>query len=675
MNPIKAVLNGGNSVQDALGRQMYKLYDKGGDLLGFDDDKQNAAIMAAKKYRKTFEDEGLLNYDTVTKAEVAEIFNHVVPSYRLENKAQRAAFVLKDNVQANLYRNRPEVYENEKGDAKNNKVGFALRDEFGDDEESAMKKLTDMIMAKDESLHFKNKVQNLSNGGGVSDSAIIVYGTRPPEVAKANQLNDLYMLMLEGANKMGESFPGYINRHHKNELAQENYDIFMKKYDADRFNFENFEKDMDPVLLDAMKQQKSILNKIGKDSLRGISSGEYTRLSNGGEIDFRNFPRLDELPAIYTDPGKTLEDYLNTPSLGTIRPYEPSPLEKQRQGIASFIMKYAPEEGFGSSYKDPYYANKFAEDITFLSELIPGFGDVQGIREGDYMIEEGNPLAGGIMMGASMLPLIPGSAIARKVIKLQQKIKKGKFDEQRELRNAASGDGDAAYNAAEIARKKHQKAQRQLDEILAKEKAKPDLEPKVTPKEPPKVVQGELDLKPRQDLLFHGSQTRQLEKLELPKGQGTSEGGIYTLVNPTDPRFKHYAFGKPSRGGPGSGYVLQPNFEKTLDIDNMPDSVLNTLQNLEMYRGRPSRLHPEKLDFDLNTILRGDKYLGNYPTNINTELSDIFTKEGYDALRFPKRNMTGEAETIISLDPSKLDIVNEIPYEDLDDFIRTFLND
>ena len=538
-----------------------------------------------------------------------------------------------------------------------------LEDASLDEEELAL--LIQLLSDKEETP------LGLANGGGVSDSAITVYGT-PPAVAKANQLNDLYMLMLEGANKMGESFPGYINRHHKNELAQENYDIFMKKYDADRFNFENFEKDMDPVLLDAMKQQKSILNEIEKDSLRGISSGEYTRLSNGGEIDFRDFPMLDDV-ILNTD---ILGNYtLDNPRLGTIGPYEPSPLEKQRQGIASFIMKYAPEEGFGSSYKDPYYANKFAEDITFLSELIPGFGDVQGIREGEYMVEEGNPLAGGIMMGASMLPLVPGSFIARKVTKLQQKIKQGKFDEQRELRNAASGDGDAAYNAAERHRKSWQKDEKTLNEIIAKEKAKPNLEPKVTPKEPPKVVQGELDLKPKQDLLFHGSQTRQLEKLELPKGQGTSEGGIYTLVNPTDPRFKDYAFGKPSRGGPGSGYVLQPNFEKTLDINNMPDSVLNKLQNLEMYRGRPSRLGSEKLDFDLNTILRGDKYLGNYPTNINTELSDIFTKEGYDALRFPKRKMTGEAETIISLDPSKLDIVDEIPYEDLDDFIRTFLND
>lgn len=362
--------------------------------------------------------------------------------------------------------------------------------------------------------------------------------------------------------------------------------------------------------------------------------------------------------------------------VGSITPYEPSPLEKQRQGIASFIMKNAPEEGFLSSYKNPYQANELAEKITFLSEFIPGFGDVQSVREGEYMIEEGNSLGGGIMMGAGVLPFIPGTPLAKLATKLQQKIKQGKFNEQRELRNAASGDGDAGYNAAERHRKSWQKDQRKLDEMIAKEKATPNLEPKVTPKEPPKVVQGELNLQPKQDLLFHGSQTKELPNLELPKGQGTSEGGIYTLVTPTDPRFKQYAFGKPSRGGPGSGYVLQPNFEKTLDIDNMPDSVLNKLQNLEMYRGRPSRLGSEKLDFDLNTILRGDKFMSSKtPTNINTELSDIFTKEGYDALRFPKRNMTGEAETVISLDPSKLDIVNEIPYEDLDDFIRTFLND
>ena len=83
---------------------------------------------------------------------------------------------------------------------------------------------------------------------------------------EANQLNDLYMLMLENANKMGESFPGYLNSQREIELAQKNYDLFMKKYDQDMQNFEDFgeEKDIrdliDDGLLDEMKEQKNILN-------------------------------------------------------------------------------------------------------------------------------------------------------------------------------------------------------------------------------------------------------------------------------------------------------------------------------------------------------------------------------------------------------------------------------
>ena len=82
---------------------------------------------------------------------------------------------------------------------------------------------------------------------------------------------------------------------------------------------------------------------------------------------------------------------------GTIAPYEPSPLEKQQQAIANFLL----DKGIIS---DNYRAQRLAENMTFLSEFIPGFGDVQGVREGKFMMDEGSPMMGGLMMGASMFP-------------------------------------------------------------------------------------------------------------------------------------------------------------------------------------------------------------------------------------------------------------------------------
>ena len=354
---------------------------------------------------------------------------------------------------------------------------------------------------------------------------------------------------------------------------------------------------------------------------------------------------------------------------GTIAPYEPSPLEKQQQAIANFLL----DKGVIS---DNYRAQRLAENMTFLSEFIPGFGDVQGVREGKFMMDEGSPMMGGIMMGASMLPFIPGSPLMRKAEKLQAEIKQARFDQQRELRNMGSGDGDAAFNASERFRKKADKKEKQLNDMIAKQKATPNLEPTTSPKTLPKAVQGELNLQPKQDLLFHGSQTTGLKNLELPTGQKQSRGGIYSLVNPKDPRFTRYVEGLPSKGSPGSGYVLQPRFEKELDINNMPEDMLQKLTNLEMYRGRPSRLGSEKLDFDINQVLRGEQFMrSKTPMNIDKDFADVFTKEGYDALRFPPRAMKGEGETVVALDPSKLDIVDEIPFDQLDDYIRTLLND
>jgi len=98
-----------------------------------------------------------------------------------------------------------------------------------------------------------------------------------------------------------------------------------------------------------------------------------------------------------------------TPGEQEILPYDPSPLEKQRQGIASLLRRL----GY-----DNYRAQQLAENTTFLSEFIPGFGDVQGMREGKYIFDEGDRVLGAGIMGLSALPFIP---VARMVKNLRNK--------------------------------------------------------------------------------------------------------------------------------------------------------------------------------------------------------------------------------------------------------------
>jgi hypothetical protein len=93
-----------------------------------------------------------------------------------------------------------------------------------------------------------------------------------------------------------------------------------------------------------------------------------------------------------------------TPGEQEILPLELSPLEKQRQGIASLLRRL----GY-----DNYRAQQLAENTTFLSEFIPGFGDVQGMREGKYIFDEGDRVLGAGIMGLSALPFIPVGRMVR----------------------------------------------------------------------------------------------------------------------------------------------------------------------------------------------------------------------------------------------------------------------
>ena len=94
-----------------------------------------------------------------------------------------------------------------------------------------------------------------------------------------------------------------------------------------------------------------------------------------------------------------------TPGEQELLPYDPSPLEKQKEGIATILRNMGI---------DNYRAQQLAGNTTFLSEFIPGFGDVQGFREGKYIFDEGSPYMGAGIMGLSSLPFLPISTMIKK---------------------------------------------------------------------------------------------------------------------------------------------------------------------------------------------------------------------------------------------------------------------
>ena len=95
-----------------------------------------------------------------------------------------------------------------------------------------------------------------------------------------------------------------------------------------------------------------------------------------------------------------------TPGEQELLPYDPSPLEKQKEGIATLLRNMGI---------DNYRAQQLAGSTTFLSEFLPGFGDVQGAREGKYIFDEGNRVMGAGIMGLSALPFLPISPMIKKL--------------------------------------------------------------------------------------------------------------------------------------------------------------------------------------------------------------------------------------------------------------------
>ena len=122
-----------------------------------------------------------------------------------------------------------------------------------------------------------------------------------------------------------------------------------------------------------------------------------------------------------------------TENKSEILPWEPSPLEKQRQwlqnkmlGIGSFATEH--DIPFLTAFDDPYYTRNVAENMTLASEFLPGFGDVQGVREGKHMMGEGQPYMGATVMGLSALPFVPAKKLIDKLKVTPTKVERTNTD-------------------------------------------------------------------------------------------------------------------------------------------------------------------------------------------------------------------------------------------------------
>ena len=180
--------------------------------------------------------------------------------------------------------------------------------------------------------------------------------------------------------------------------------------------------------------------------------------------------------------------------------------------------------------------------------------------------------------------------------------------------------------------------------------------------------------------LFHGSQTTGIKSLKLPEGYG-SEGGVYLADKFNDPRIKIFTEGKISKGRPGSAYITRPNFNNVLDVSNTPKQVDKTLRNLQIdFLNRPTtrfesgttRFKTTEPAYQVSQIRRGTAA----PTFFDKEVGQGIMDLGFDAIKFPTANLGRLASknygnTVISLDPKNtLDILEEVPYDDIDEFIR-----
>ena len=134
------------------------------------------------------------------------------------------------------------------------------------------------------------------------------------------------------------------------------------------------------LLAEKLAQQEA-----DREAISGIIN-RYTQDSQSA-VDFR-FPLLEETAQ------KPFEST-------QILPWEPSPTEKRKQWIAENVY---------GSMDNRYRANRLSQGIVDVADMIPFYGDVEGVREGYHLAtKENSPWLGAGLGALGVLPFIPGS--------------------------------------------------------------------------------------------------------------------------------------------------------------------------------------------------------------------------------------------------------------------------
>jgi hypothetical protein len=147
---------------------------------------------------------------------------------------------------------------------------------------------------------------------------------------------------------------------------------------------------------------------------RGLNKTPIS-LAQGGSLDEQEI--MDELLASYGG--------------NEMRAYTPGPFEKQKQTVESFLSgigQFAEEKDvpFLRALADPSYARNVAGNLSFGTEMLPGVGDVQAIREGAFMMGEGQPKMGAAFIAGSLFTGMSSAQLKKALKKVEQKLEKAR---------------------------------------------------------------------------------------------------------------------------------------------------------------------------------------------------------------------------------------------------------